>query len=137
MQVLNISLMLFETTWQVSLSYCLSQFYVLLFNAQALTTLDLDQNQIGDVGAQHLADALRNNTVSLILFSSLSRFYLLLNAQVLTTFYLSNNQIGATGAQYLADVLQNNTVRLILFLYLSFLCDGILDNQADRSVRRE
>ncbi|CAF0863842.1 unnamed protein product [Adineta ricciae] len=35
---------------------------------QTLTTLDLRWNQIGDEGAQHIADALRTNTVILISF---------------------------------------------------------------------
>jgi hypothetical protein len=35
---------------------------------QKLTTLDLGHNQIGDQGAQHLAQALQNNTVRQVLF---------------------------------------------------------------------
>jgi hypothetical protein len=46
------------------------------FFTQTLTTLDLESNQIGAVGAQHLADALRNNTVILILSSSISYTHL-------------------------------------------------------------
>jgi sRNA-binding protein len=33
---------------------------------QALTTLDLDGNNIGDVGAQHFAHALERNAVRLV-----------------------------------------------------------------------
>jgi hypothetical protein len=43
---------------------------------QTLTTLDLSSNQIGAVGAQHLADALQHNTVTLILSSSISYTHL-------------------------------------------------------------
>jgi hypothetical protein len=39
---------------------------------QTLTTLELPDNRIGGKGAQHLADALRNNAVTLILSSSIS-----------------------------------------------------------------
>ncbi|CAF4101541.1 unnamed protein product [Adineta steineri] len=55
-----------------------------------LTTLCLSNNHIGDVGAQHLADALQYNTS-------------------LTTLNLQYNQIGDDGAQRLADALQHNT----------------------------
>ncbi|CAF3668986.1 unnamed protein product, partial [Rotaria socialis] len=49
-----------------------------------LTTLHLWSNQIGALGAQHLADALQHNTT-------------------LTTLNLENNQIGDKGAQDLND----------------------------------
>ena len=39
------------------------------FSTQTLTTLDLSENEIGEEGAQHLADGLRNNTVSVIVLS--------------------------------------------------------------------
>jgi hypothetical protein len=37
---------------------------------KTLTTLNLRHNQIGDVGAQHLVNALEHNTVRLVLYSS-------------------------------------------------------------------
>jgi Ran GTPase-activating protein (RanGAP) involved in mRNA processing and transport len=37
---------------------------------QTLTTLDLQENQIGDEGAQHLAQALQNNTARQLFFRS-------------------------------------------------------------------
>jgi hypothetical protein len=39
---------------------------------QTLTTLHISGNEISGIGAQHLADALRHNTVILILFSFLA-----------------------------------------------------------------
>jgi hypothetical protein len=36
---------------------------------QALITLDVENNRIDDIGVQYLANALRNNTVSLIVSS--------------------------------------------------------------------
>ncbi|CAF4150431.1 unnamed protein product, partial [Adineta steineri] len=56
---------------------------------QTLTTLNLYDSQIGDQGAQHLANALQIN-------------------KTLTTFNLYNNEIGDQGAQHLANALQIN-----------------------------
>ncbi|CAF2223523.1 unnamed protein product [Rotaria magnacalcarata] len=63
-----------------------------LRNNTTLTKLDLWENLIGEKGAQHLADALRINTT-------------------LTTLSLGRNNIGNRGVQHLADALKNNTVR--------------------------
>ncbi|CAF3802344.1 unnamed protein product, partial [Rotaria socialis] len=60
-----------------------------------LTTLDMTSNTIGDLGAQHLSGALKNNTT-------------------LTKLNLRLNNIEHLGAQYLSDALRNNNVRLIL-----------------------
>jgi hypothetical protein len=87
---------------------------------QTLTTLHLRSTQIRDKGAQHLADALRNNTVTLIISSSISYTRLHFFTQTLTTLNLRSNQIGPVGAGHLADALQNNTVTLILFSSLSY-----------------
>jgi hypothetical protein len=49
-----------------------------ILDPKTLMILNLDFNDIGDNGVQHLADALRNNTVSyrtLSLFSLVSNFY--------------------------------------------------------------
>jgi hypothetical protein len=60
-----------KTQWDLeSCHLCLSQPTVSYFT-QTLTTLDLTGNAIGDIGAQHLSDALRQNTVRLRVFSSL------------------------------------------------------------------
>ena len=37
---------------------------------QTLTTLEFGENEIGDKGAQHIADALRTNTVIFSLFDT-------------------------------------------------------------------
>jgi Ran GTPase-activating protein (RanGAP) involved in mRNA processing and transport len=92
----------------------------LYFCTQTLTTLDLSDNEIGADGAQHLADALRNNTVTVILHSSISYMHLYFCTQTLTTLDLSDNEIGADGAQHLADALRNNTVTLILSSCISY-----------------
>ncbi|CAF4242109.1 unnamed protein product, partial [Adineta steineri] len=60
------------------------------FLIQTLTALHLPNNEIGQKGAQHLADLLKNNTT-------------------LTTLDLYYNQIGDKGAQHVADLLKNNT----------------------------
>ncbi len=44
---------------------------------QTLTRLDLEQNDLGDEGAQHLSDALRSNIVRKILSLSITRLFLL------------------------------------------------------------
>jgi Ran GTPase-activating protein (RanGAP) involved in mRNA processing and transport len=74
---------------------------------QMITTLDLYYNQIGVQGSQHLANALKQNTVKphtlIVLFI---HYYL----QTLTTLDLSHNKIGNQGVQYLANALQHNKV---------------------------
>ena len=85
-------------------------FHVLLV-VQALTNFDLSNNQIGETGAQYLAEVLRKNTVGLDYSPHLINFHLSLFMQVLTRLVLSSNQIGDKGVQYLAETLQNNTVR--------------------------
>jgi hypothetical protein len=67
----NISLMRYEITRCLSFPLDLSHTHLFLY-LQTLTTLELRYSVIGDEGAQHLADALRNNTVTLILSSYLS-----------------------------------------------------------------
>jgi Ran GTPase-activating protein (RanGAP) involved in mRNA processing and transport len=87
---------------------------------QTLTTLDLEFNGIGDEAAQHLADALQNNTVILILSSSISYTYLHFFTQTLTTLNLNANQIGDKGAEHLADALRNSTVTIIFSSSISY-----------------
>ena len=91
------------------------------FFTQALTTLDLSGNEIAKKGAEQLADALRNNTVTLILSSSLSYSNLNLFTQALMTLDLTGNKIGDKGAEQLADGLRNNTVTAILSSSLSHI----------------
>ena len=90
------------------------------FFTQTLTTLDLYRSQIGDQGAQHLADALRNNTVSIFLSYSSSFHHIHFFTQTLTRLNLYDNQIGDEGAQHLADALRNSTVTLFLSHSSSF-----------------
>ncbi|CAF4031108.1 unnamed protein product, partial [Rotaria magnacalcarata] len=86
---------------------------------KVVTTFDLHANQIGDVGAQFLADALKANT-------TLTRLDLYTNQigdsgaqylgealktnKSLTLLQLQTNQIGDSGAQYLADALKVNKI---------------------------
>ncbi|CAF3693641.1 unnamed protein product [Adineta steineri] len=64
--------------------------YQELIRCETFTTLNIARKLIGSAGAQHLANALKNNTT-------------------LTTLDLSTNQMQNTGIQYLTDVLENNT----------------------------
>ncbi|CAF2028261.1 unnamed protein product, partial [Rotaria magnacalcarata] len=85
---------------------------------KVVTTLYLNSNQIGDVGAQFLADALKANTT-------------------LTVLYLYENQIGDTGAQYLGDALKTNQSLQNLQLHnnkigdsgAQYLADGLKVNK--------
>jgi hypothetical protein len=54
---------------------------------QTLTTLNLAQNEIGDKGAEHLANALRHNTVSLV--SNLLILYGFLSSDIGTNHFNS------------------------------------------------
>lgn len=82
-------------------------------STQTLTILDLRYNNLGDEGAQHLADALRNNAVSIMLPSDRLCSHLDILSQILTTLKLDCNQIGSVGIQHLVDALQNNTITSI------------------------
>ena len=69
---------------------------------------------MGDKGAEHLADALRNDTVGLIFSLSRQSTQIFFFTQILNTLDRGDNQIGNRGAQHLADALRNNKVSLIL-----------------------
>ncbi|CAF3246480.1 unnamed protein product [Rotaria sp. Silwood2] len=62
--------------------------------------LNLAGNQIGDIGAEHLATALLNNTT-------------------INKLELSSNQIGENGAQYLSNALRNNATLSLLSLNMN------------------
>ncbi len=83
---------------------------------QTLTTLNLEMNEISTQGAEHLANALQQNVVRLLVpldsYASIS--------QTLTTLDLGGNEIGAQGAKHLANALQQNMVRVRT--PLNFLC---------------
>ena len=76
-----------------------------------LPSSDLFNNQIGALGAQHLADALRNNTVTLFLSSSLSYPHLHFFTQTLTTLNLYNNQIGDKLSDRIKELIKRNEQR--------------------------
>ncbi|CAM4827213.1 unnamed protein product [Rotaria magnacalcarata] len=98
---------------------------------RTLTTLYLSENQIGALGAQHLANALQHNTVILILYSSISFNHLHFLSQTLTALDLSSNGIGALEAQHLADALQHNTTLTTLDLYDNQIGDKGAQHLAD------
>ncbi|CAF3997705.1 unnamed protein product [Adineta steineri] len=77
----------------------LHQNYNMIYNVEeeTLTAVDLSHNEIGDVGAQHLVDTLRNH-------------------QTLTTLDLSHNRIGNNGAQYLHDAFRKSKTLIQLNL---------------------
>ncbi|CAF2770984.1 unnamed protein product [Rotaria sp. Silwood2] len=68
-------------------------------------TLSLAENDIGNVGASHLAHALKNNTT-------------------LINFYLDNNRISDIGATELAAMLQQNTTLWSLYLSNNEITDS-------------
>jgi Ran GTPase-activating protein (RanGAP) involved in mRNA processing and transport len=84
---------------------------------QTITILNLSNNQIADEGTRHLATVLNQNTVTLIVISSLSLYSYFFTQQI-TTLDLSNNQIGDIGAESLLKVLKTNEV---IFAVSSFL----------------
>lgn len=71
----------------------------------ALTTLELDSNNIGIRGATAIAEALKVNTA-------------------LTTLWLEGNSIGDRGAAAIADALKINTVLTTLDLYYNNIGDA-------------
>jgi len=80
--------------------------------------LDLCGNQIKAVGSQHIAQGLKDKTVTFILNLDLFSIYLFFfYIKILTTLDLQYNKIGDKGTQYLADALQNNKVIRIFSLY--------------------
>ena len=81
------------------------------FFTQALTTLDLTGHEIGDKGAEHLADGLRNNTVTLILSSSLSYSHLHFFTQTLTRLDLCDNQIDDNLQMRVEELIEKNRRR--------------------------
>ena len=78
------------------------------FFTQTVTTLNLSFNQVGDKGAQHIADALRNNTVTLMLSSSIEYTHRHFFIQTLTTLYLYNNQIGDKLTRAVQELIERN-----------------------------
>ena len=79
-----------------------------------MQNLDLTKNAIGNLGAQYLADGLRENKVIIISFLILS---FQIEFQGLVKLILRNNLIGDTGIEYLATALQMNKV-IIFFRFV-------------------
>ncbi|CAM4790158.1 unnamed protein product [Rotaria magnacalcarata] len=114
---------------------------------QVITRLDLHANQIGDIGARFVADAVRINTTlkELHLYNNkvevVGTQYLaaaLKTNQTLNILSLYQNQIGDTGAQYLGDALKTNQSLQDLRLQYNkigdngaqYLADGLKVNKA-------
>jgi len=72
--------------------------------------LDIGNNQIGDKGAQYVANALHRNIVSHFFYSYTTFHNTNPTYKTLTTLNLEWNQISDEGAEYLADALKNNRV---------------------------
>ena len=80
------------------------------FFTQTLNTLNLQFNEIGEEGAEHLSAALGSNTVTRILSSSTQKTQIDFFTQTLVELNLRYNQIGDKGAEHLSAALRNNTV---------------------------
>lgn len=80
----------------------------------------MGQNGFGPEGAQCLAHALHNNTVShAVLFSfSLNIFHNLHSILALTMLNIEWNQIADHGVQYVANALRINTVSSVMSLFI-------------------
>ncbi|CAM2705334.1 unnamed protein product, partial [Rotaria socialis] len=107
---------------------------------KVVTTLYLQANQIGDVGAQFLADALRVNTTLTELRLYTNKIgdsgaqYLgeaLKTNQSLQDLRLQTNKIGDSGAQYLADGLKVNKTLTYLHLAQNQIGDSGTKHLAD------
>lgn len=86
---------------------------------QTLTTLLLQYNEIGSIGAQHFADALAYNTVIFHFILSLSFSYVNVFAKTLTTLDVVCNKIGPSGGKHIAEALRKNTVSLKAIYFIS------------------
>ena len=97
---------------------------------QTLQRLDLDNNQIGDLGATALGEGIAVSPVLLFFLSLLSavttpppvtqpRFCFVPNQknQTLQTLYLHGNNIGDAGAVALADGIKVSTVLASFFVF--------------------
>ncbi|CAF4277639.1 unnamed protein product, partial [Adineta steineri] len=100
---------------------------------QTLTTLILCDNQIGDIGAQHIAEAIESDqTLQKDLHDRIAKLgshytNILASAlninQTLIELDLSKNSIGDAGAQSLAKALQKNQTLLTLCLNCNSIDD--------------
>ena len=87
---------------------------------QTITQLDLGYNHIGDKGARYIADVLRKNKVTSILYFLICSYIYFDNfTQTLTFLDLTLRRITDTEATYLADGLRENSVILFLSFFHS------------------
>lgn len=94
---------------------------IFTFFSKTLISVELGNNQIGDKGAEHLANALQQNKVTgIVLFCSYPIIFYYFS-QTLTTLDLYNNRIGFYGGQHLADALEQNKVTRMVSVF--FLCN--------------
>ncbi|CAF3216544.1 unnamed protein product [Rotaria socialis] len=102
-----------------------------IFYPITITELNLSNNEIGDIGAQYLAHALRDNkTLTSLIFGcdyrnneeekclDIDWMFIcdIISNETLTLLDLSGNEIGNTGAQHFATALQKNQTLTILNL---------------------
>jgi Ran GTPase-activating protein (RanGAP) involved in mRNA processing and transport len=119
MKALNILLNFFKTIrWFTALLHLSIHFFD--FHIQSITQLNLSRNNIGDEGAKHLAEVLRNNKVIHCTSSSISFIYFHFHIQTITQLNLEFNRIGDEGAKYLAEVLRNNQVSYFVYWYIGY-----------------
>jgi uncharacterized membrane protein len=91
--------------------------FLVNFFTQTLTTLLRSNNQIGDDGAQHLAEVLRKKKVMTeLIWSNTYSFYLF--TQTIAVLTLHQNRIKDIGVQYLADALRSNEVPTKYYIHL-------------------
>ena len=76
---------------------------------QTLTTLDLQDNNVGDDGGRHLIEALKVSQVMWFPWSTL-HLHALRPLQTLITLDLQRNDIGTDGARHVAETLKVNQV---------------------------
>ncbi|CAF3871208.1 unnamed protein product [Rotaria magnacalcarata] len=101
-------------------------YYGILRN-MTLTTLDLSYNDIGEDGAQYLANALATNKVTLNQPLCVEYIVNLFLKQTLTTLDLTGNNIGEDGAEHLANALATNKVTLNQPLCVEYIVNLFLN----------
>ncbi|CAF3923814.1 unnamed protein product [Adineta steineri] len=103
----------------------LQKYFDAMYFDQTVTTLELGGNEIGNQGAQHLANALEGNKTLTTIYLGGNKIgdqgvqhlgHSLEINKTLTTLYLRGNKIGAKGAQHLANALESNKTLTILYL---------------------
>ena len=75
---------------------------------------------MGDKGAEHLSDVLRDDTVIFLVSSFTKYIHIYFFTQALTTLLVKNNQIGDKGAEHLAAALGHDTMIFILSSFTKY-----------------